>query len=236
MEMYENSSHSLFEPEITVKQTLDEEGCIYIKQEHDTIIENVRIHPPKTKKQKQQACKVCGKLLSSPSSYYVHMKVHSGSKPFQCTECEATFCRKTYLEVNFKVHMRTHTGERPFQCEYCEKRFTQKSSLNTHKRSHTGERPYSCNVCNRAFAVKNYLIAHRWTHVSDKQLKCVHCCLEFTSRSQYILHSKTHLFDCSHECHFCGRVFAKESYLIRHVHKVHKEERNNDLVTANNVQ
>lgn len=34
---------------------------------------------------KPQACKVCGKVLSSPSSYYVHMKLHSGAKPFQCT-------------------------------------------------------------------------------------------------------------------------------------------------------
>lgn len=34
---------------------------------------------------KPQACKVCGKMLSSASSYYVHMKLHSGTKPFQCT-------------------------------------------------------------------------------------------------------------------------------------------------------
>jgi uncharacterized Zn-finger protein len=33
---------------------------------------------------KPQACKVCGKVLSSASSYYVHMKLHSGTKPFQC--------------------------------------------------------------------------------------------------------------------------------------------------------
>lgn len=33
---------------------------------------------------KPQACKVCGKILSSASSYYVHMKLHSGTKPFQC--------------------------------------------------------------------------------------------------------------------------------------------------------
>lgn len=55
---------------------------------------------------KPQACKVCGKMLSSASSYYVHMKLHSGTKPFACTVCEAAFCRKPYLEV----HMRTHTG------------------------------------------------------------------------------------------------------------------------------
>lgn len=34
---------------------------------------------------KPQACKVCGKILSSASSYYVHMKLHSGTKPFACT-------------------------------------------------------------------------------------------------------------------------------------------------------
>nr|CAD7406128.1 unnamed protein product [Timema poppensis] len=112
---------------------------------------------------KSQACKVCGKVLSSASSYYVHMKLHSGNKPYHCTACEASFCRKPYLEV----HMRTHTGERPFQCELCLKRFTQKSSLNTHKRVHTGERPYSCDICNKKFAVKSYVTAHS---------KETHCC------------------------------------------------------------
>lgn len=34
---------------------------------------------------KPQACKICGKMLSSASSYYVHMKLHSGTKPFACT-------------------------------------------------------------------------------------------------------------------------------------------------------
>lgn len=33
---------------------------------------------------KPQACKVCGKMLSSASSYYVHMKLHSGTKPYRC--------------------------------------------------------------------------------------------------------------------------------------------------------
>lgn len=105
----------------------------------------------------KQTCEICGKVLSSLSSYYVHMKVHSGNKPYACTFCEATFCRKPYLEV----HMRTHTGERPFVCGTCNKRFSQKSSLNTHKRVHTGERPYSCDICQKTFAVKSYVTAHR---------------------------------------------------------------------------
>lgn len=167
----------------------------------------------------KQTCEICGKVLSSLSSYYVHMKVHSGNKPYACTYCEATFCRKPYLEV----HMRTHTGERPFVCSTCNKRFSQKSSLNTHKRVHTGERPYSCDICQKTFAVKSYVTAHRWTHISEKPLDCQHCGLKFTSKNLFNLHVRTHI-DQNHECNICGRTFMKDSYLIRHQNKVHREQ------------
>lgn len=178
------------------------------------------VHKPETvPRAKPQACKVCGKVLSSASSYYVHMKLHSGNKPFQCTACEASFCRKPYLEV----HMRTHTGERPFQCDLCLKRFTQKSSLNTHKRVHTGERPYSCDICHKRFAVKSYVTAHRWSHVAEKPLTCEHCSLTFTSKSQFAIHIRTHASAASFECHVCGRTFVRDSYLIRHHNRAHRD-------------
>ncbi|KAK5640770.1 hypothetical protein RI129_009317 [Pyrocoelia pectoralis] len=167
---------------------------------------------------KSQSCNICGRVLSSASSYYVHMKVHSNSKPFQCTSCEAAFCRKPYLEA----HLRTHTGERPFKCNYCDKRFTQKSSLNTHKRMHTGERPYSCDICEKKFAVKSYVTAHRWTHLSEKPLSCSYCSLHFTSKHQFLIHSKTHTTRQMFNCTICGRSFAKDSYLIRHQNRVHR--------------
>lgn len=191
------------------------------KSDHQSISLNNKpdiIHRPKA-----QACKVCGKVLSSASSYYVHMKLHSGSKPFHCTVCEASFCRKPYLEV----HMRTHTGERPFQCDLCLKRFTQKSSLNTHKRVHTGERPYSCEICNKRFAVKSYVTAHRWSHVAEKPLNCERCSLTFSSKNQFAIHIKTHSSSANYECHICRRTFVRDSYLIRHLNRVHREANSN---------
>ncbi|XP_055681479.1 zinc finger protein 41-like isoform X20 [Lutzomyia longipalpis] len=186
-----------------------------------------------TSRSKPQACKVCGKILSSASSYYVHMKLHSGTKPFQCTVCEAAFCRKPYLEV----HMRTHTGERPFQCDLCMKRFSQKSSLNTHKRIHTGERPYACDICNKTFAVKSYVTAHRWSHVSEKPLSCDRCSMTFTSKSQFAIHIRTHSAGQNYECNICGRTFIRDSYLIRHHNRVHRENRTtaNSIATINSV-
>jgi hypothetical protein len=61
---------------------------------------NTNLNPGPKFRPKPQACKVCGKVLSSASSYYVHMKLHSGNKPYHCTACDASFCRKPYLEVS----------------------------------------------------------------------------------------------------------------------------------------
>lgn len=63
---------------------------------HQAPVENLPIQSSSTSRgSKPQACKVCGKVLSSASSYYVHMKLHSGTKPFQCTFFE--FVEASYL-------------------------------------------------------------------------------------------------------------------------------------------
>ncbi|CAG5095451.1 Similar to ZKSCAN4: Zinc finger protein with KRAB and SCAN domains 4 (Homo sapiens) [Cotesia congregata] len=53
---------------------------------------------------KPQPCKVCGKVLSSASSYYVHMnqfaihiRTHTASTTYECNICGRTFVRDSYL-------------------------------------------------------------------------------------------------------------------------------------------
>lgn len=55
-----------------------------IHQTHIGTTAATQTTPTSSRGSKPQACKVCGKILSSASSYYVHMKLHSGTKPFQC--------------------------------------------------------------------------------------------------------------------------------------------------------
>lgn len=149
----------------------------------------------------------------------MHQRVHTGEKPFPCSECNQNFASAFQLKVHFhkhtgvrpeqkamcqvcgkkctnngelKVHMRSHTGERPYPCSFCSKRFLMHTHVVVHQRIHTGEKPYLCNVCNKAFATSTMLKKHTYVHTGEKNYSCTLCGKKFSQPGARNTHEKVH--------------------------------------------
>ena len=159
-------------------------------------------------KQYRQKCAV------QPSLFKQQQTVHTGGKPYVCTECGYKCTYKWYMVQ----HSRIHTGEKPYVCTECGDKFTQKSHLVQHSRIHTGEKPYVCTECGDKFTQKNILVRHSRIHTGEKPYVCTECGDKFTHKSSLVWHSRIHTGGILVRKK-CGDTFTNRFNLIRHVGK-----------------
>ncbi|XP_042888898.1 zinc finger protein 345-like [Penaeus japonicus] len=85
-----------------------------------------------------RGCPVCARAFDSRAKLDIHLRTHTGERPFACALCPYQACQMSTLTS----HMRTHTGEKPFACPFCAHRARQKGSLNKHIRVVHGARAH----------------------------------------------------------------------------------------------
>ena len=148
-------------------------------------------------------CRECGKGYSVPRNLIIHMKTHTGQKPYSCNYCTTRFNSK----VNMVAHVRSHEADKyqkeqklllkqydcisigrndvlqsgdenqEKNCSICVKGFTQISDLSTHMALiHKAETVNSkCFFCVRGFLKVKDLDVHCTTHQERKaSCSCVH--------------------------------------------------------------
>merc|ERR1712111_291828 len=92
---------------------------------HQTAIsKHMQYHKSREQNKNLWVCVYCdNKPFNLSVSLKCHLLIHENAKPFQCTECQKTFCLKSAL----KAHESVHSGIR-FSC-HCGKLFITRSLL-----------------------------------------------------------------------------------------------------------
>ena len=108
------------------------------------------------------------------------MLIHSGDKPFGCTQCN-------YSRIstgNLERHKLIHSGEKRFVCSQCNYSCTTTETLKTHTLTHSGEELFTCTQCNYSCTKSSFLKTHMLTHLVAHSVT-IHSQLLSTSKRMF---------------------------------------------------
>ena len=81
---------------------------------------------------RNDTCRYCGKVFKNTSNLTVHIRSHTGEKPYKCDVCEYSCAQSSKLTRHMKIHIKTGRGV--LRCNICDMPFSVQSTLDKHIR------------------------------------------------------------------------------------------------------
>ncbi|XP_069973215.1 zinc finger protein ZFP2 [Penaeus vannamei] len=193
---------------------------------------------PVTSRRMVITCPDCSKVFHDTWKYKVHMRSHTGVKPFGCSVCSFYATSKMTVRdhihrkhkdiQNPKILLRTvcidgtvdHVEltmpQREFKCEFCDEVFQDNYHMKQHKKkSHTEALPFSCVDCGHREWARANIIIHCMQKHPDTELDAL------VLRNGKPLTVGLHKLP---KCDQCDKIFPYQSQLYIH-QKQHTGER-----------
>ena len=159
-----------------------------LNSEHEKLIESVEdLDGNITYK-----CKECGIVFDKKWSMNVHIRVHTGDRPYVCEvpECGANFARPQ----NLWRHHKTHSQEKPHSCPICSKAFYERKDMMNHIVVH-----------DEARKTQNRFLPQEMWHLLETETT-----FEFEGRE----------VRTDSICEVCGKIFEQPTMKRRHLTQV----------------
>lgn len=180
-------------------------------EDHDlTEDEDNGVFSSDTNGSEEHRCQVCDLTFSTQFLLEEHSHVHTGVRPYCCSECGKQFC---HLE-NYRAHLRSHAT---YACIICLARFGSSELLQAHlDTNHFEEEFYQCDFCKRIFVNMDECEKHVQSHQQEvKRYPCPQCDRSFNHQGSLRRHLKWHKKSAL-ICTDCGQAFSKKNVLLRH--------------------
>ncbi|XP_061475883.1 zinc finger protein 287-like isoform X3 [Rhineura floridana] len=187
------------------------------------------------RKGRKHTCPECGHSSERLSEVISHMRVHTGERPYQCTDCGKTFrwrsnlnqhrkrnaCQQNRIVTDASLeHSQITPGDEDSQPEIKTEDLFETSPeavLMSHESTSSEHQGESSPSGSAAMA--------RSAKYQKKEHFCSECGYRGRALSDLINHTRIHTGEKPYECHECGKAFAWKSNLKSHMKKHHVSSR-----------